>query len=58
VGNVALAAVKGAAGVATDSVAITLDAVNSLTDALGSIIAIVGTKLAGRSADHDHPFGF
>jgi cation diffusion facilitator family transporter len=58
VGNVALAAVKGAAGIATGSVAITLDAVNSLTDALGSFIAIVGTKLAGRSADRDHPFGF
>lgn len=58
VGNVLLAVAKSAAGFASGSVAIMLDAVNSLIDALGSVIAIIGTKLAGRSADHDHPFGF
>lgn len=57
-GNVVLAIAKGAAGVASGSVAIILDAVNSLTDAFGSVIAIIGTKLAGRSASHNHPFGF
>ncbi|MBR3318162.1 MAG: cation transporter [Atopobiaceae bacterium] len=57
-GNVLLSIAKSAVGLITGSVAIVLDGVNSLTDALGSIIAIIGTKLAGRSADHDHPFGF
>lgn len=58
IGNIVLAAAKGVVGAMTGSVAITLDAVNSITDAFGSIIAIIGTKLAGQSASHDHPFGF
>lgn len=58
VGNVSLAITKGATGIATGSIAIILDAVNSLMDALSSVIAIIGTKLAGRPADHEHPFGY
>ena len=58
VGNIALSAVKGITGQLTGSIAITLDAVNSLADALASIIAIIGTKLAGKPADRNHPFGF
>lgn len=58
IGNLLLAAVKGATGAITGSIAITLDAINSLTDALSSIIAIIGTKLAGKPADHGHPFGY
>lgn len=58
VGNLVLAGAKGIAGYATGSIAITLDAVNSLTDALASIIAVIGTKLANKPADHNHPFGF
>lgn len=57
-GNLVLAGAKGATGYATGSIAITLDAVNSLTDALASIIAVIGAKLANKPADHDHPFGF
>ncbi len=57
-GNVLLAVVKGITGTLTGSIAITLDAVNSLADALSSVIAIIGTKLAGKSADRDHPFGY
>ncbi|WP_294004469.1 cation transporter, partial [uncultured Methanobrevibacter sp.] len=37
-----------------NSIAITLDAVNNLTDALSSIITIIGTKLAGKAPDKDH----
>ena len=58
IGNVLLAATKGVVGMATGSVAITLDAVNSLADALSSVIAITGAKIASRTADHDHPYGF
>lgn len=58
IGNVLLAVVKGVAGHITGSIAITLDAVNSLADALSSIIAIIGTKLASKPANHEHPFGF
>lgn len=58
VANVLLAAFKAAVGILSSSVAIVMDAVNNLSDALSSVITIVGTKLAQRPADHDHPFGF
>ncbi len=55
--NVALAAFKAFVGFASSSVAIVLDAVNNLTDALSSIITIVGTRLAAKAPDRNHPFG-
>ena len=58
VANVLLAAFKAAVGVATSSVAVTMDAVNNLSDALSSVITIVGTRLAGRAPDRRHPFGY
>ena len=56
--NVFLAAFKAIVGIASNSIAITLDAVNNLSDALSSIITIVGTKLAGRLPDKKHPLGY
>lgn len=58
VANVLLAAFKAAVGILASSVAIVMDAVNNLSDALSSVITIVGTKLSERPADHEHPFGF
>ena len=58
VANVLLAAFKAIVGVLANSVAITMDAVNNLSDALSSVITIVGTKLSERPADREHPFGF
>lgn len=55
--NVFLAAFKAAVGIVSHSIAVTLDAVNNLSDALSSIITIVGTKLAGKSPDKKHPLG-
>ena len=55
--NVLLAAFKAAVGFASNSIAVTLDAVNNLSDALSSIITIVGTKLAGKLPDKKHPMG-
>ena len=55
--NVLLAAFKAAVGLLANSVAIVMDAVNNLSDALSSIITIVGTKLSLRPADRKHPFG-
>ena len=34
-----------------------MDAVNNLTDALSSVITIIGTKLAGKAANKKHPYG-
>ncbi|MDD7583593.1 MAG: cation diffusion facilitator family transporter [Tractidigestivibacter sp.] len=58
VANVLLAALKAVVGVVSNSIAITLDAVNNLSDALSSVITIVGTKLAGRAPDKRHPMGY
>ncbi|MCR5596374.1 MAG: cation transporter, partial [Lachnospiraceae bacterium] len=49
--NVFLAAFKAVIGIISNSIAVTLDAVNNLSDALSSIITIVGTKLAGKLPD-------
>lgn len=56
--NVLLAAFKAAVGIVSNSIAVTLDAVNNLSDALSSIITIVGTKLAGKLPDKKHPLGY
>jgi len=58
IANVLLAAFKAGVGVLASSVAIVMDAVNNLSDALSSVITIVGTKLSQRPADRQHPFGF
>lgn len=56
--NVLLAAFKAVVGILANSVAIIMDAVNNPSDALSSVITIVGTKLSERPADREHPFGF
>ncbi len=56
--NVLLAGFKATVGILASSVAIVMDAVNNLSDALSSVITIVGTKLSQRPADRKHPFGF
>ena len=56
--NVLLAAFKAVIGLASNSIAVVLDAVNNLSDALSSIITIVGTKLAGKLPDKKHPLGY
>ena len=56
--NVLLAALKAAIGVLTNSIAVTLDAVNNLSDALSSLITIVGTRLAAKAPDKKHPLGY
>ncbi|MBQ7657222.1 MAG: cation transporter [Clostridia bacterium] len=56
--NVFLAAFKAFVGIVSNSIAVILDAVNNLSDALSSIITIVGTKLASKLPDKKHPFGY
>lgn len=56
--NLILVAFKATIGILVNSIAITLDAVNNLTDALSSIITIIGAKLAGREPDESHPYGY
>lgn len=56
--NIVLAGFKAFVGFLSNSIAIISDAVNNLSDALSSIITIVGTKLAGKPADKKHPYGY
>lgn len=58
VANVFLAAFKAAVGIVANSIAVTLDAVNNLSDAMSSVITIIGTKLSGKAPDRKHPLGY
>ncbi len=55
--NLFLAGFKAAVGLAAHSVAVLSDAVNNLSDALSSVITIIGARLAGRAPDKKHPMG-
>ncbi len=58
IGNVFLVAFKAFVGIIAGSVSIIMDAVNNFTDALSSIITIIGTKLSAKRADKKHPYGY
>lgn len=55
--NLALFAGKAVTGYAAHSIAMILDAVNNLSDALSSLITIIGNRLARRAPDKKHPLG-
>ena len=58
VANIVLASFKAFVGFLANSIAIISDAVNNLSDALSSIITIIGTKLALKAPDKKHPYGY
>lgn len=55
--NLLLFAGKFFAGFISNSIAVTADAFNNLSDAGSSLITLVGFKMAGQKPDPDHPFG-
>lgn len=55
--NIFLCGFKAMVGLLSGSISIFLDAVNNLTDAVSSIVTIIGIKLAGKKPDEKHPFG-
>uniref|UniRef100_UPI0040569179 cation diffusion facilitator family transporter n=1 Tax=Agathobacter sp. TaxID=2021311 RepID=UPI0040569179 len=55
--NIILFAGKFFAGMLSNSIAITADAFNNLSDAGSSVVTLVGFKLAEQKPDSDHPFG-
>ena len=57
IANLGLVAVKAIVGLFANSISIIMDAVNNLSDALSSVITIVGTKLAQKKPDAKHPYG-
>ena len=56
--NILLVVFKMLAGLLSNSVAIILGAINNLSDALSSIITLIGAKLSERKPDRKHPFGY
>ncbi len=58
IANVLLAAFKAAVGLLSHSIAVTLDAVNNLSDALSSVVTIIGAKLGAKRPDKKHPLGY
>lgn len=55
--NLFLFAGKFLAGILSNSIAITADAFNNLSDAGTSVVTLAGFKLAEQKPDSDHPFG-
>ena len=55
--NLLLCLGKFLAGSVTCSVSITADAHNNLSDASGSIVTLLGFRVAGMPADEEHPYG-
>lgn len=57
IANVLLAAFKAVVGLLSNSIAVVLDAVNNLSDAISSIVTIIGAKIANKKPDKKHPLG-
>lgn len=57
ISNVFLFVTKLVVGMIFQSIAVTADAVNNLTDAGSSVITLVGFKLSSKPADEEHPYG-
>jgi cation diffusion facilitator family transporter len=55
--NIILFITKLSVGLVVNSIAVTADAFNNLTDSASSLITIVGFKLSNMPADEEHPFG-
>ena len=56
--NVLLVGFKAFVGLMSNSIAIILDAVNNLSDALSSVVTIIGAKLGAKQPDKKHPLGY
>ncbi len=55
--NVLLSAAKFAAGVIFNSISVMADAANNLSDAMSSVVTLIGFKMSGKPADKEHPYG-
>lgn len=55
--NLILCAMKFVIGTLSGSIAIQADAVNNLSDVGSSAVMLIGSKMAGKPADREHPYG-
>ena len=56
--NLFLVGFKAFVGLVSNSIAVILDAVNNLSDALSSVVTIFGAKLGAKQPDKKHPLGY
>ena len=56
--NVLLVGFKMTVGLISNSIAVILDAVNNLSDALSSVVTIIGAKLGAKQPNKKHPLGY
>lgn len=55
--NLALGVIKAIAGLLSGSLALASDAVNSLGDAVATIVVLIGLRIAQAPPDDEHPYG-
>lgn len=55
--NIFLGVLKYIIGSLTNSISITADATNNITDAGSSVVTLIGFRLSEKPADEDHPYG-
>ena len=55
--NLVLSMSKIIIGSIFNSISITADGVNNLSDTGSSVVTFIGFKISGKPADKDHPFG-
>lgn len=56
--NLLLVGFKAFVGLVSNSIAVILDALNNLSDALSSVVTIIGAKLGAKQPDKKHPLGY
>ncbi|MBO4229046.1 MAG: cation transporter [Clostridia bacterium] len=56
--NLMLVGFKAFVGLVSNSIAVILDAVNNLSDALSSVVTIIGAKLGAKQPNKKHPLGY
>ncbi|MBQ6554353.1 MAG: cation transporter [Firmicutes bacterium] len=56
--NVLLSVFKAAVGLVSGSLSVVLDAVNNLSDAVSSVVTVIGAKLANKTPNKKHPLGY
>ncbi|QBD88125.1 cation transporter [Clostridium tetani] len=57
ISNMILFIVKIVVGILSNSISVTADAFNNLSDVASSVITLIGFKLSSKPADKEHPFG-
>ena len=55
--NTLLSIGKILTGIIFNSISVTADGVNNLSDGASSVITLIGFKISSKPADKDHPFG-